>query len=137
MASELGKVLDDARRDADRTKGVFRGPRPKAPPLAGRIDGQGRVVFATPAVRRAAGGGVRDAGGAAGSRGWAVTSLERKARNRRKAARLAPVGPGGGPAMVPLKLENAIVCRKASDDGQSATTDGSSTAAEMTLGTSG
>jgi hypothetical protein len=55
MAGELGKVLDDAQRDADRTKGVFRGPRPRAPPLAERIHGQRRVVFATPSAMRAAG----------------------------------------------------------------------------------
>ncbi|HEU4407288.1 MAG TPA: hypothetical protein VFS43_18615 [Polyangiaceae bacterium] len=55
MAGELGKVLEDAARDADRDKGVFRGPRPKAPALPGRTDGQGRVVFSTPSAKAAGG----------------------------------------------------------------------------------
>jgi hypothetical protein len=57
MAGELGKVLDDAQRDADRDKGIFRGPRPKALALAGRVDEQGRVMFAKPSAKRALEGG--------------------------------------------------------------------------------
>jgi hypothetical protein len=50
-------VLDYAQRDADRDKGVFRGPRPKALALVGRVDGQGRVMFAKPSAKRALGSG--------------------------------------------------------------------------------